>query len=66
MNKLVEELQGNLNKTVLLFTKKGYRYKGLLLSIDEKFIKIDDFKSGTQLIAVDSVEIANIVDGVQQ
>lgn len=53
MDEIPNELEGH---EVLLFNKKGFRYKGKVMKISERFIEIFDFKSNqTKLIAIDDI-----------
>ncbi|MHA1471087.1 MAG: LSM domain-containing protein [Candidatus Asgardarchaeia archaeon] len=51
-----EELNKNIGKIVLIFLKNGFRYKGKLIALDNDFLKINDFKSGVEIISIDSVQ----------
>lgn len=57
MNELVKrELEKNKGKIVLMFLKNGFRYRGKVLDLDDSFVKINDFKSGEELICIGSIE----------
>ena len=57
MSELVKrELEKNKENIVLLFLKNGFRYRGKVLEVDDSFVKIDDFKSGEELICISSIE----------
>ncbi len=53
---LRKELEGNKGKDILIFLKNGFRYEGKLLDFDDSFVKINDFRSGEELISLTSIE----------
>jgi len=57
MSELVkQELEKNKEKVVLVFLKNGFRYRGKILDFDDSFVKILDFRSGEEIIAISSIE----------
>ncbi len=64
MNEILkEELENNIGKDISLFLKNGFRYRGIVLAVDEDSIKINDVIAGVTIIALDV--IAQILGGVK-
>ncbi|GEM_PF-6933707 len=57
MSLIIEQLQKNLNKDISIVLKSKFRYTGRLLSLDDKHIKIDDFREGEIVLLIDSIEV---------
>ena len=45
-----------LDKKVVIFRKNGFRHEGKLINFDEKFIVVDDIRSGLSYVAISEVE----------
>ncbi len=64
MNDLfADEIKNSIGKTVILFLRNGFRYHGEVLDADDIFLKLRDFKSGTELIKIDAIQQMRVVQG---
>ena len=50
-----------LNENVTIFLKNGFRYSGVILAVDEKFVIINDRYNGEMLINLESIQNFNVI-----
>ncbi len=56
MNELIQkELRNNVGKKVQIFLKNNFRYKGIVLAVDETSVKLKDFIIGSIILSLDSI-----------
>ena len=45
-----------LDKKVLIFRKNKFRHEGKLINFDDKFLVVDDIRSGLTYVAISEIE----------
>ena len=58
-NLLLEKLNNNKEKTVLIYLKNRFRYRGKVIQCDDIFLEIFDYKTQTTKL-LNIIEIAEV------
>ena len=53
---LKADIKKKLGFTVILYLKNNFRYSGILIDVDNEFVKLNDSRDGIKLISLASIE----------